>query len=531
MLFCLCAITLQRAKARPANRNRDRRSAEDATKHMNQQLLNKVLNCPRLPSLPTIALEVIDLCRQRDINIKHIASTISNDPALSSKILRTVNSSYYGLSQSVSTISHALVILGLNSVKTLALGFTLISSVRKQSEGEFDMLTVWRRSLFSAVGARTIAQQAGLLQQEEAFLGGLLQDLGIMAMVQTLGDEYEAILREVGNDHRLLCRLEQERLGGTHAEIGAALAAHWKLPPVLISPIQYHEQPAKCPLDQLPLVQCVAVGGLAADVFLQNKPELVEQFFVKLKDCFEIERSTGEVLIENVHKGTQEIADLFDIRLDGSRDAQSILAEANETLLQLSLQTQQNATQLENQNRKLQEQMTRDSLTGVANRGRFNEFIQQQFQFAARQTQPLGVIFADADRFKNVNDTYGHQAGDRVLIALSRCLMDNAPAGSLVARYGGEEFAVVLPGHDRRAAARVAEGMRRKIEAMTIDGGEGLVLRATLSLGVASFDGLCGFQRPEQLVEAADKAVYAAKASGRNCVRVFTPKPVAVVNG
>ena len=138
------------------------------------------------------------------------------------------------------------------------------------------------------------------------------------------------------------------------------------------------------------------------------------------------------------------------------------------------------------------------------------------------------MIFLDADRFKAVNDTHGHQAGDCVLIALAQTLMDHAPEEGLVARYGGEEFAIILPGYDRKAAARVAETLRLKVEQRSIECEDDLVLNITVSMGVASYDGKRFFRKPEQLVEAADKAVYAAKSAGRNCVRVFAPREPAV---
>ena len=115
---------------------------------MNQELLERILKSPRLPSLPAIALEVIDLVQQQDVDIKQIANTIQHDPALSTKILKTVNSSFYGQAHSISTISHALVVLGLNSVKTLALGFTLVNNLADEQTGSFDHLTFWKRSLY-----------------------------------------------------------------------------------------------------------------------------------------------------------------------------------------------------------------------------------------------------------------------------------------------------------------------------------------------------------------------------------------------
>jgi len=496
---------------------------------MNDQLLDKVLRCPRLPSLPTIALEVIELCRQQDINIKHIATTISNDPALSSKILKTVNSSFYGLSQSVSTISHALVILGLNSVKTLALGFTLIDTFKDQSDDEFDMMQFFQRCLYSAVGARAVAQHADIEQAEEAFLGGLLQDLGMMAMLQTLGPQYQAVLNEVGNDHRELWKLEREQLEIDHAAVGAALGEKWKLPAVLIAPIKHHEQPAKAPDDLGPMVRCVAIGSRAADVYLASDPQLLEPYFEGLQEGFGISHAEGEQLLQQIGEATKELAKLFEIRTDNLPDTEDILAEANETLLQISLQTAQNANQLEAKNRQLEEKIVRDALTGAYNRGKLNEYIDEQFARATREKTPLGVIFFDVDHFKTLNDTHGHAAGDAVLIALARTASEQAPDGALVGRYGGEEFMVVMPGCDRKASARAAEHLRSVIEAMTVTCEEELTLHVTASMGVAAFDGTRFFRHSKQLVEAADKAVYAAKNAGRNCVRVFAPREPAAV--
>jgi HD-like signal output (HDOD) protein len=97
---------------------------------MNDKLLQRIKQCPSLPSLPSIAMQVLDLAQKADVDIAEIARIISKDPALSGKILRTVNSSFYGRSQHVSTISHALVILGLQSVKTLVLGFSLVTNLQ-----------------------------------------------------------------------------------------------------------------------------------------------------------------------------------------------------------------------------------------------------------------------------------------------------------------------------------------------------------------------------------------------------------------
>src|SRR5947209_10161708 len=143
---------------------------------MNEELVKRIRQCPNLPSLPAIAIQVLDLAQKIDVDIAEIARILSKDPALSSKILRTVNSSFYGRSQHVSTISHSLVILGLQSVKTLVLGFSLVSNLAGNKGKGFRHLAYWKRSIYAATAARSLAARLGVLQQEEAFLAALLQD-------------------------------------------------------------------------------------------------------------------------------------------------------------------------------------------------------------------------------------------------------------------------------------------------------------------------------------------------------------------
>src|ERR671927_348800 len=123
---------------------------------MNEALAQRVKQCPNLPSLPAIALQVLDLAQKDDVDMAKIARTISKDPALSGKILRTVNSSFYGRSQAVSTISHALVILGLQSVKTLVLGFSLVTTLAKDGARQFNHVGYWKRSIYGATAARSL---------------------------------------------------------------------------------------------------------------------------------------------------------------------------------------------------------------------------------------------------------------------------------------------------------------------------------------------------------------------------------------
>ena len=160
---------------------------------------------------------------------------------------------------------------------------------------------------------------------------------------------------------------------------------------------------------------------------------------------------------------------------------------------------------------KLEELATTDALTGLRNRRKFDTAIESEWRRAARQKRPLALLMIDADHFKTFNDTFGHQAGDEVLIGIAICISDSVKrAGDCAARYGGEEFAVLLPGLSPNQAYVVAETIRMKVEQWC---GETAI--TTVSVGVASLVPDLAAEWTG-MVQAADKALYAAKASGRN---------------
>jgi len=235
---------------------------------MKEELLAQIRQCPNLPSLPAIAMEVLGLAQSDEVDLGEIARIISKDAALSSKILRTVNSSFYGRSQSVSQVSHALVILGLQSVKTLVLGFSLVGNLQKQKSKGFNHLDYWRRSIYAATAAKTLAARTQMVQAEECFLAALLQDIGMLVLNQVLQESYGAITAKAAT-HRELEALERTALEGTHAEVTGFLADEWKLPPLLATPMRNHHDPQSVEDAQLRKLADVGyVAGLCADVFV-----------------------------------------------------------------------------------------------------------------------------------------------------------------------------------------------------------------------------------------------------------------------
>jgi diguanylate cyclase (GGDEF)-like protein/PAS domain S-box-containing protein len=166
---------------------------------------------------------------------------------------------------------------------------------------------------------------------------------------------------------------------------------------------------------------------------------------------------------------------------------------------------------------KLAEQSVRDALTGLFNRRYLEEALHREFILAERQSYPISMIMADLDHFKKVNDHYGHLAGDEVLRAFAGLLKRSARASDIYCRYGGEEFLLVMPQMSAERAAARAEQLRRTLAAAPLRYGA-TAIAVTASFGVASFptNGATG----EHVIDAADKALYEAKESGRNRVRL-----------
>lgn len=205
-------------------------------------------------------------------------------------------------------------------------------------------------------------------------------------------------------------------------------------------------------------------------------------------------------------------------RLANSADERRYQQMAAKMLFSL-LERWQHARALEISHKELERLSFSDALTGLANRRRFNEQYQQELQRACRHNADLSVLMVDIDYFKAYNDHYGHGQGDQCLIQVSQCLLKNFQrAGELPARMGGEEFVVLLPYCDAAKAQRAAERLRWTIEALAIEHLGAPLGLVTVSVGFASLQRPQDMHNPVNLVEIADKALYMAKAAGRNVV-------------
>ena len=167
-----------------------------------------------------------------------------------------------------------------------------------------------------------------------------------------------------------------------------------------------------------------------------------------------------------------------------------------------------------------------DPLTGLHNRRHFDELLGQMIKQTDRFGDPVALIMADVDNFKNVNDTRGHDAGDEVLKSLAETLKAGVRDADICSRFGGEEFAIVLPKTTLQGAAELADRLRKQVETKPVVV-NGEPISVTISCGVACYPD--GVITKEALFAAADRALYEAKSAGRNCVKSAVPKPTGIV--
>jgi len=482
---------------------------------VDEALLATVMNSSRLPTLPRVAFRILQLVESPDVSIDELSNAVSVDPALATRILRAANSGMYGRVRGVAKLRDAVLILGLRNVKTLALGFSLVSDLKGVAGSGLDYTAFWRRSVVAACGARALAYRINRSQQDEAFLGGLMHGIGVVALDRTLGAHYREVARHLGCGVDSLIVIEQQRIGISHIEVGARLAAAWNLPPALCASIGHYPAPDTVPDAMRPLVRCVSLGAQAGDVSCSVAPGPALARFRGSAAALGIGEADADAFLREAFENASLLQQAFDGPGAGRIAPGELLARANEALLELSMEYAHETERLESENLLLARDASTDGLTGLANRRSFDDFLAQQVQLATRFGQPLSLVIIDIDHFKRVNDCYGHLAGDDVLQHVAACLRQTVRVGDLVARYGGEEFAVVLPGTPLAGAVETAERVRCAIAEQSYTTSGGVIVTVTVSAGVAT---LARGASEEGLVAAADAALYRAKDGGRDRV-------------
>src|SRR5262245_14191712 len=626
------------------------------------QEFEELKNSGKLPTPSGVGLRILALTRSEDCSLDEIARVIQADPALTGRILQLANSALTAGVQPATHVREAGVRLGLRTVCSVALGFSLVSGNRTGRCRAFDYDGYWSWSLASAVAAEHLSRELRLGVPGEAFTLGLLARVGRLALASVHASEYARLLERHAADRTLdLAQLEREAFCIHHREVGAAIAEDWGLPPVFSEvllhsgvriPEAFDWQESLTYLRLLATsarIADVLVGGAEAAVFwpaarealvdLGVAPEEGQRCYDSIGDrwkewgqmlqvpaSFEqraqaiealataarpvvdeppkeapaslrilvvddeptslhlvralLERAGHEVVTaRNGHealakaladspqmvvtdwmmpgmdglelckrlRSTDAGRDLYILILTGQNEEQRIVEafEAgaddhvpkpfNPKLLQArirpGIRVIKLTEELKAENRKKEDanrllavekrrfkqaSMT-DALTELPNRRYAMKRLEKEWATSSRANLPLSVILLDIDKFKNVNDTYGHDVGDEVLRSTARTVQKMLRASDTCTRMGGEEFLVICPGTPLDGAMQLADRIRTAVEANHLTLPAFTQGHVTISRGV-SCNASRGCDSIDVLLKTADEGVYLAKRLGRNRV-------------
>lgn len=500
---------------------------------MTPELEAKLKACPNLPSPPTIAIQIIQLANEPELDLDRIIQLLNCDPALASKILRTANSPIYPYSKKIQNIHQALMVLGLNATIALALSFSLIKSLQGTKGKGLDYPLYWKRALVAGTASQILGKICQVAGTEELYLAGLLQDLGMLALDQVFPDLY-ASHKLPQTDHASLLSYENEVLGITHGAVGSWLLTQWNFPERLRLAVGGSDDPSRIPPhdERATFAWCVALSGGIAEIFLRETPdEHVQSLKIQAKSLLGLSPESLLEVLENLKAQLPGIERLFETSLQPWNDPETILEQARESLLIRSLQTIKQVEELQMSNatmadqfEHLEESHRHDALTGALTRAHLDKCLTTAFEQAVANQECLTLVFGDLDKFKSVNDTYGHQAGDIVLQSAVRLLLLKLRGTDMVGRYGGEEFVLILPKAPLQAAEMVCERILKAFRETTHEISPGVSIPVTISLGIATHTPEKPYTNVTDLLHQADEAVYYSKIHGGNQFTFYSTK-------
>ncbi len=197
----------------------------------------RIENIDTLPTIPGVLKKLLKVVEDQRVSLNEIGTFVSNDPVLTTKVLKMVNSPVYGFPGRISSISQAVILLGLNVVKGLLLGVSVFELMQKS------MVGLWEHSMGCAIVARLIAKKKEMKEPEEVSVAGLLHDIGKVALVLQFPEHYEEAMKRADNESVVISEAERDIFSVTHANTGTWMTQKWRFPGNLTEVIEYHHKP------------------------------------------------------------------------------------------------------------------------------------------------------------------------------------------------------------------------------------------------------------------------------------------------
>ena len=243
------------------------------------QVQHIVAKVEHLPMPSSAALQVLQLCTDESSGAREVADAISGDQSLTAEVLRIANSSFFNYPREIANIQRAIVILGFNLVKDIAVSFAFRNFYRALSRGlVINLKHTWEHALLTGAIARALAKPFALNFPDTLFVGGLLHDIGKLVLATTLKNDYGLLLKQVNGEEHHLFMVEQETWGFHHGDAGGILIERWHLPEILVKMVSYHHNPADFSgkAEEFRSVQAVYLSNLLAHCYHRSNITLEE---------------------------------------------------------------------------------------------------------------------------------------------------------------------------------------------------------------------------------------------------------------
>lgn len=500
---------------------------------LEKQIRTRIESLSYLPTTMAVAVKFMRLRADAEAGPNDYAKVISADSSLSTKLLALANSPWFGVRNRVTTVRHAVNLLGLGTVRTMAISYCMAGLHNELRLTREESRRFWEASLFKAVAARCCAAKIAPAVAEEAFVAGLLEDLAVPLMYAVAKEQYIAILSDPLIDIRTQLRKERELFHLDHTEVGRILAQKLDLPEIFVDVIAFHHNHDR--LRELLAQDATACAIHAAALF----PHLLDAWNHQDTEelCRAIDegvvsgKTTSAAFVQEVQNGAHayyryfdeaggtetQIADLMIATARENADNTEHLIRAVHQLMADTANMNLEMSQLIQHNTKLQDKATRDQLTGLLNREALVAQADRILEQSARYRTGLALAYLDIDRFKHFNDTYGHAFGDRMLVSIAACLKAALREHDLAARVGGDEFVLLLHDCGETEARETLEKILARVAATSI-GRSCDHVQASLSAGLVCVRASGSPQSLQNLIEQADELMYQSKQAGGNRV-------------
>ncbi len=501
-----------------------------------------------LPTIPQVAIRLLEVLADPDVQIGKIANVIKTDPAITAKILKTVNSPMYCGISKIDNLDRAIVRLGKYNVSCLALSFSLVQNTSGKQSHDNLLRDCWLESVTQAVAMEILAEQFAPEKKSQAFIVGLLADAGKLALLQHHANDYVSVIEKAKSDRQNLRKIESERLNCTHSQISGLLLKSWNLPKSLVQAVEHHDDSFRnilllSHLEDHQLVTMSSTAAAASDFLLGHDPAGSLHHLQSLtSQAFAFDAKRLDDYLQAIRDRLSNSVEQFSTDLSSIPAPSAILATAMEQLLNMAFIAgreveclDRNSEQMQKENLELQARISVlerrtcfDDLTEIYNREYFNSRLNERLQ-VLDQGRCLGLVFIDIDHFKSINDNHGHLVGDFVLKQVASAIRAVAvnfkisAVQPVVARYGGEEFVVLVDHTSREEFEQFAREIQVHVAQSPI-AINGCTLNVTISVGGVFYrfhPELRSAHVQHELLDAADKAMYASKDAGGNQTNVF----------